>query len=141
VIIISHLKVQQRNTQQLPYLQAQITWTHELIKLEELLEEKRLITNEQRQYSAMVDYTTKLKTSPLFRNIWVMPVERCNLVNILRAHKGHLQTVGLSCNQEEFDKLSRTFYSAGVNRVTTCGYMSVNYSGEPHDGQYAPAIC
>lgn len=117
--------------------QAQITWIRQLVSLEEVLEEKKLIIDEDRQYSVMIDYHAELKTSPLFRNIWVMPIERRKLMGILRAHKGHLQTLGLSCNKEEFDELANIFYAAGVNRITSCGHMSVNYSGEPHDGYYA----
>ena len=118
-------------------VQAQITWTHELVKMEEILEEKRLITDEKKQYGVMVDYNAELKASPLFRNIWAMPIKRENLLRLLRAHKGHLQTVGLSCDKEDFDELSNIVYAAGVNRITSCGHMSVNYSGEPHDGVYA----
>jgi hypothetical protein len=118
-------------------VQAQITWTHELIRMEEILKEKRLITNELKEYGVMIDYKAELKASPLFRNIWVMPVNRKELLGILRVHKGHLQTVGLSCNREELFELSRIFYSAGITRIADCGYMSVNYSGEPHDGVFA----
>lgn len=118
-------------------IQAQITLTHEVIKMEEILKEKRLITDEKRQYSVMVDYKAELKASPLFRNIWVMPIKRNKLMSMLSAHKGYLQTVGLSCSKEDYDELSNIFYAAGINRITTCGYMSVNYSGEPHDGGYA----
>ena len=118
-------------------VQAQITWTHELVKMEEILEEKRLITDEKKQYSVMVDYNAELKASPLFRNIWAMPIKRGNLLGLLRTHKGYLQTVGLSCDKEELDELSNILYVAGVNRITSCGYMSVSYSGEPHDGVYA----
>ncbi len=118
-------------------VQAQITWIHELVKMEEILKVKRLITDGERQYSVMVDYNAELKASPLFRNIWAMPIKREKLLDLLRAHKGHLQTVGLSCNNNDFDELSRIFYAAGINRITTCGNMSINYTGEPHDGIYA----
>ena len=118
-------------------VQSQITWAQELVKMEEILGEKRLLTNDSKQYSVMVDYNPQLKASPLFRNIWAMPINRTELLNLLRKHKGHLQTVGLSCRDEEFDTLSNIFYAAGVCRITTCGYMSINYSGEPHDGIYA----
>ncbi|ERJ12174.1 acyl-CoA reductase [Haloplasma contractile] len=118
-------------------VQSQITWTHELIKMEELLNEKKLISNNISQYSVMVDYEPKLIPSPLFRNIWVMPIERDQLFNLLRRNKGHLQTVGLSCECADLDELSTIFYAAGVNRIMPCGEMSLNYSGEPHDGIYA----
>lgn len=116
---------------------AQITWTHEFIKTEEILKEKRLITNVEKDYGVMIDYKAELKASPLFRNIWVMPIKRKDLLSILRLHKGHLQTAGLSCSSDDLDELSNIFYAAGVTRVSNCGYMSVNYSGEPHDGVLA----
>ncbi|MFL0246096.1 acyl-CoA reductase [Candidatus Clostridium stratigraminis] len=118
-------------------VQAQITLTHELIKTEEILKEKRLITNSEKDYGIMIDYKAELKASPLFRNIWVMPIRRKELLSMLRLHKGYLQTVGLSCSNDELDELSNIFYAAGVTRLTSCGYMSVNYSGEPHDGVLA----
>jgi hypothetical protein len=118
-------------------VQAQITMTQELIKMEEILGEKRLITDKARQYSIMMDYKPELKPSPLFRNIWVMPVKREKLLGLLRKHRGHLQTVGLSCKKEELDELSGIFFAAGINRITKCGQMSLNYLGEPHDGSYA----
>jgi hypothetical protein len=118
-------------------IQAQITWIHELVKMEEILKEKRLVTNEKKQFSVMVDYKAELKASPLFRNIWAMPIRREQLLSLLRAHKGYLQTVGLSCSDKDFDELCKIFLSAGVNRITTCGNMSTNYIGEPHDGIFA----
>ena len=118
-------------------VESQITWIHELIKMEEILKEKKLFTNDIRDHSVMVDYIPKLKTSPLFRNIWVMPIKRDEITKILRDEKGHLQTVGLSCNEDEYDELSNMFYSIGVNRIMATGLMSSVYSGEPHDGEYA----
>lgn len=118
-------------------VQAQITWAHELIRAEEILGEKRLFSDGQRRYGVMVDYKAELKASPLFCNIWVMPVKREKLLGMLRTHKGYLQTAGLSCAGRDFEQLSDILYAAGINRVTTCGNMSVNYPGEPHDGIYA----
>lgn len=118
-------------------IEAQITWTHELIKLERILGEKKLITNNDRTHSVMIDYIAKLQTSPMFRNIWVMPIKRNEIISMLRKEKGHLQTVGLSCNRNEEVELQNLFYAAGVNRIMSCGNMSSNYSGEPHDGDYA----
>ncbi len=114
--------------------EAEITWTHELIKMEEILGQKRLISNEEANYSVMVDYKPHLKASPLYRNIWVMPIKRENLMNILRSHSGYLQTVGLSCEKEDALEINRILYRAGVNRINPCGKMSTTYIGEPHDG-------
>lgn len=119
-------------------VQARITWIHEFIRTEEIFESRRLITDDKREYGVMIDYEPELKTSPLFRNIWVMPIDRTKVMEILRPHKGHLQTVGLSCNKDELNQLTQIFYAAGVTRITRCGSMSANYSGEPHDG--VPAL-
>jgi hypothetical protein len=117
-------------------IEAQITWIHELIKMEAVLGQKKLIKNLEMGFSVMVDYCTDLKASPLFRNIWLMPIDRGEIVGVLRNHKGYLQTVGLSCSTSEEEELSNAFYLAGVNRVKACGQMHDTYSGEPHDGYY-----
>lgn len=136
-ICIDHIATKYPSSVRPINVQAQITLTKELLKMEEILGEKRLITDDEKQYSVMIDYNAELKASPLFRNIWVMPIKRHNLLGLLRKHKGHLQTVGLSCKTEAFNEISNIFYASGVNRITTCGHMSENYSGEPHDGVFA----
>lgn len=118
-------------------VQSHITWIRELVRTEEVINAKKLYVDDTKQYSVMVDYDPKLAVSPLFRNIWVMPVKRQDVIGMLRNEKGHLQTVGLSCNPDEVSEMSDIFYSAGVSRVMQCGLMSSNYSGEPHDGEYA----
>lgn len=35
------------------------------------------------------------------------------------------------------NELSSILYAAGINRITTCVHMSINYSSEPYDGVYA----
>lgn len=115
-------------------IRAQITWTQELVRMEEILEEKALIRNADQSFSVMVDYDSGLKASPQYRNIWVMPIERNAVLPMLRKHKGHLQTVGLSCAPEDREELSNLFYASGINRITRLGAMSKTYSGEPHDG-------
>ncbi len=117
-------------------VQSQITLTHQLVKMEEILEEKKLLIDDQGSFGIMIDYHAVLKPSPLYRNIWVMPVRREQLMGLLRPHKGYLQTVGLSCHFEEYDQLSTIFYAAGVNRIKACGEMAINYPGEAHDGMY-----
>lgn len=133
---IEEVSLKYPSTIQSKTVEAQITWTQELVKMEEILGEKKLIKNHNSNCSVMIDYQPKLKASPHFRNIWVMPIKRQDIMNILRIHKGHLQTVGLSCDKVEKERLSHIFYAAGVNRINACGKMSDTYSGEPHDGFY-----
>ncbi len=116
--------------------QAEITWTRELVKMESILGEKRLFIDSSQEISVMIDYKATLKPSPLNRNIWIMPIKRKELMQVLRQHHGHLQTASLSCSETERDTLSNILYRAGVNRITSCGAMSKTYAGEPHDGAY-----
>ncbi|PKM66078.1 MAG: acyl-CoA reductase [Firmicutes bacterium HGW-Firmicutes-2] len=115
--------------------QAEVTWTKELVKMASLLGQQKLIESDHKDFGIMVDAQPSLKASPLFRNIWLMPMKRSELLSILRKHKGHLQTAGLACQEEAYEDLTNLFYKAGVTRVTTFGNMSQTYVGEPHDGK------
>lgn len=115
--------------------QAEVTWTKELIKLEEFGGTQKLVEGKELDFSIMIDYEPSIKASPLYCNIWLMPIKRDEIMKILRVHKGHLQTVGLACGENEFEELTDLFYKAGVNRITSCTAMSHTYIGEPHDGK------
>lgn len=113
----------------------EITWTKEISKMESVLGKHKVVESYNKDHSILIDYEPDLKASPMFRNIWMMPVNRNQILDILRPYKGYLQTVGLECREDECMDISQLFYIAGVNRVTTCGKMSATYVGEPHDGK------
>jgi len=115
--------------------QAEVTWTKELVKMASVLGQQQLVESDDKDFSIMMVDQPSLKASPLYRNIWLMPIKRSEVLTILRKHKGHLQTTGLACKDEEYEVLANLFYRAGVNRVTTFGNMSQTYVGEPHDGK------
>ncbi len=115
--------------------QAEVTWTKELVKMASLLGQQQLVESDHKDFSIMIDKQPSLKASPLYRNIWLMPMKRSELLPILRKHKGYLQTAGLACHIVENEDLTNLFYRAGVTRVTTFGNMSQTYIGEPHDGK------
>lgn len=115
--------------------QAEITWTKEMVKMNSLQDGQYLFEDESKDYSVLIDPMAKLRTSPLFRNIWLMPIERKTILSVLRPHYGHLQTVGLACTWNDREELSELFYKAGVTRVTSISKMSTTYIGEPHDGK------
>lgn len=117
-----------------PKEQAEITFTRELVKMEAVLEEKCLLVDSHQDVSVMIDYKPTLKPSPMNRNIWLMPIDRREVMSVIRKHHGHLQTVSLSCLEDEQEALSRLFYRLGVTRITRTGAMSRTYAGEPHDG-------
>jgi hypothetical protein len=45
--------------------------------------------------------------------------------------------VGLICNAGQKRELEEALVAAGVVRVTSCGKMSSQYCGMPHDGEFA----
>ncbi|MDP2891659.1 MAG: acyl-CoA reductase [Bacillota bacterium] len=117
--------------------QSEITAAVELARMEEVLGEKAVIRDSEYNWSVLVDYESGVKPSPLFRNVWIMPIKRENILDILRPNIGHLQTAGLACGDEEYEEIACLFFKSGVNRITLCGEMSRGYMGEPHDGAYA----
>lgn len=115
--------------------QCEITWIKEVVRMEQVIDNQKLLESKSKDASVLIDFNASLKASPQFRNIWVMPVKRDDMLKILWPYRGYLQTVGLECDVNQTDELTNLFYTAGVNRVTTCENMSKSYIGEPHDGK------
>lgn len=84
-----------------------------------------------------IDSRTSLRASPLYKTIWVKPIQRTAVMKTFRPMKQYLQTVGLACDISELFELSRLFYSSGVTRIRSNGGMQDSYMGEPHDGYFA----
>lgn len=89
-----------------------------------------------RGVSVIVSMEQELELSHMFRNCWVRPLPRAEIIETLKRKKGHLQTVGLICREEERLELAELFVKAGVVRVNLAGDMSRTVSGEAHDGEY-----
>jgi hypothetical protein len=118
-----------------PGAQAEITAQLLLSGVEELLEDKKVFRGDG--WSVIADMNPALIPSPMFRNVWVKPLAKDALFNVLRPRKGYLQTAGLACSPEEHIAACELLFRCGVCRVMPCGCMSSNYPGEPHDGSYA----
>lgn len=85
--------------------------------------------------SVIVKPDSQLELSYMFRSLWVKPLPRQELIGALKKHKGHLQTCGLLCGDDEKELLSEIIVKAGIVRITK-GHMSRMYAGEAHDGCY-----
>ncbi len=85
--------------------------------------------------SVMVKNDSELELSYLFRNVWIKALPRKSIVQNLKKHKGHLQTCGLICGEDERMDLADLLAKAGLLRITK-GNMSRMYVGEAHDGCY-----
>lgn len=86
--------------------------------------------------SVVVDRDSELELSFMFRNCWVKPLARKNIVRTLKGNTGHLQTVGLICTEAERSLLAKEFAKAGLVRINRGGNMSHTLPGEAHDGEY-----
>ncbi len=85
--------------------------------------------------SVVIKEDSELELSYLFRNVWIKRMPRKHIVARLKRHKGHLQTCGLLCGEEEKTELSDLLGISGVVRITGSD-MSRMLPGEAHDGIY-----
>lgn len=104
-------------------------------ELEEQMTGRKVLRG--RGVSVIVAMDQELELSYMFRNCWVKPLPRAEIIKALKRKKGHLQTVGLICREEERMELAELFTKAGLVRVNLAGDMSRTISGEAHDGEYA----
>ncbi|SFR11327.1 Phenylacetate-coenzyme A ligase PaaK, adenylate-forming domain family [Lentzea waywayandensis] len=114
---------------------AEITNTVVVTQLEEHLRLTKVHTGDH--WRVLADVRSALRTSPLYRTVWVKPLPRKQITSVLRPMRRYLQTVGLAADRPDTAALARSFVSVGVQRITTPGSMLGGYSGEPHDGVYA----
>ena len=85
----------------------------------------------------LIDPKSSPRPSPLYRSLWVKPIQRENLVATLRPLRRYLQTAGVAATPGETVALMNLMSVAGVLRVTTVAGMMGSYEGEPHDGVFA----
>lgn len=118
---------------------AEITKMGLIVKTEKSLmpEFSDVIEDRKGQWRIWIDSRQSLRASPLYKTIWVKPIQRPQILKTFRPMKQYLQTVGLSCHISELFELSRLFYSSGVTRIRSSGKMQDSYMGEPHDGHFA----
>lgn len=78
-----------------------------------------------------------LELSDMFGRVPVKRLPREKIMRVLREQKGHLQTAGLICSEEDRPALTDLLIRSGINRVTRAGDMSSAFAGESHDGEYS----
>lgn len=86
--------------------------------------------------SVIASMEQELTLSYLYKNCWIRPLPRKNIVRALKGKRGYLQTVGLICPREERQELTDLLVKAGVTRVAGAGNMSHMAPGAAHDGEY-----
>ncbi len=86
--------------------------------------------------SVTVSNDSELELSHMFKNCWVKPLPRQNIVKALKGKRGHLQTVGLICSDAEREVLSDILVRTGITRIAHGGDMAFTAPGAAHDGEY-----
>ena len=117
--------------------QAEITSVVELCRLESCLGLTQLIEDPNGEWRVLVEFSSVVKASPLYRTIWVKPLLREEIGATLSPFRFFLQTAGVACQRTSLAEIAEAFTQAGVLRITRCGGMLESYSGEPHDGVFA----
>jgi phenylacetate-coenzyme A ligase PaaK-like adenylate-forming protein len=116
---------------------AEITNTVLVAQLEQHLDLTRVHAAPDGSWHVLADTRGALRASPLHRTVWVKPLPRKRIAEVLRPMRRYLQTVGLGADRRDTAELATAVLAAGAQRVTVPGEMLGSYNGEPHDGVYA----
>lgn len=117
---------------------AEITTTTHLQKLEASMGNGKVMEAEDYTFRILIDYRSGLQPSPLYRTIWVKPIQRKEIIPVLRPFNLYLQTCGLAANDKtDIYELTEELLKAGLQRITPIGQQHASYVGEPHDAVYA----
>lgn len=117
--------------------QAEITTVVSVARCEQPLGLTQVIEAPDGQWRILLDTRPGLRPSPLYRTLWLKPIERSQLARLLQPMKPWLQSCGLAAGLGSYAALTRLLLSAGVTRITRPGQMLDSYLGAPHDGLYA----
>ena len=86
--------------------------------------------------SVYVSENPELELSHMYRNVWVKPLLKDEIVKVLKKNKNILQSVGVSENVKDKEEIIESLISSGVVRITKPGETSRMIPGEAHDGEY-----
>lgn len=118
--------------------QAEITSVLAVAQAEQALGLTQVIEDEaQGRWRILIDYRDGLRPSPLYRTIWLKPIQRAQITALIRPMRAWLQSCGLACGMGSLAEITRALLSAGVTRIARPGQMVDSYLGSPHDGVYA----
>ena len=116
------------------FIQAKITLDIYHQRIENRDTQNRVFTGERCSIAACQD--SRLEPSIMYRNIWVKPLKKEDVLRLLRPYKGYLQTAALICGEHEHGGLARLLTRAGIVKVSD-GFEMSNYAfGEAHDGVF-----
>ncbi len=117
--------------------QAEITNTSEMLRLDSIMGQGQIFEDKKLRSRLMVELSSDLKPSPLYRSLWIKPISKDEITKTLFPLRQYLQTAGLAASEKEIVSIANSLLDAGVTRITPVGKMLTSYTGEPHDGEYA----
>jgi hypothetical protein len=119
------------------FIQAEVTLKEYHVRVENKGSGFRVFRDQNCSITAQPD--SKLEPSVMYRNIWVKPLKRDNIM-MLRSYKNYLQTAALICAEHEHEPLAQKLLQAGLVKISD-GFEMSNYAfGEAHDGIF-PLRC
>lgn len=86
--------------------------------------------------SVIASKDNDLELSMLFRNVWIKPLPKEDIVRTIKPHKNHLQSVTILSTKEEYSYYVDLFVSSGLVRIKSPKELSDVLIGESHDGMY-----
>jgi hypothetical protein len=116
---------------------AEITTRTHLHRAETVAGNGKIFEDPGGHFRVLVDYRKGLSPSPLYRTIWIHPMERKEIIDVLHPMNIYLQTCGLACLEDEVKEICSRLTRAGVIRITEAGKQLQQYAGAPHDAVYA----
>ncbi|GHU38742.1 hypothetical protein FACS1894190_01020 [Spirochaetia bacterium] len=116
---------------------AQITQQNIMVRLGSCMDEGDIIEADDKSFRIYINREPAITPSPLFRTIWLKPMQRHELVKYIMPMSRFMQTVSLGCAVDEVYDLSEILMKCGATRIVSCGNVFASYAGEPHDGVFA----
>ena len=117
---------------------ADLTTARVLAELEAVYSDTtRVFAATDRSWRVFAEDHPALRASPLFRTLWIKPMQPERIVGTLRPMRRWLQTAGLACPLPRLAELSTRLLAAGASRIARIGEQLGGYIGAPHDGVYA----
>lgn len=117
--------------------QAEITTTTQMVKLQQPYGDSHLEEASDGMWRLFAENSSELKASPLYRTLWVKPLPKSKIMNVLQPYRRLLQTVILGSKKDKIASLSQLLLQSGATRIVSPGNVFSAYPGEPHDGVVA----
>jgi hypothetical protein len=102
-------------------------------RLQAVFDGRKIFAGERGSVTVFDD--SDLMAAAVFGNVWVKELPRAGIIEALKKHRSHLQTVGIACGESELAEIENVFYKAGAVRCCNGADMSNGFYTSVHDGE------